>query len=321
MNALKGVVSAITPQSVKSYALSTAEYLSPVMTESQFQEKGMLTPEEFVVAGDMLVLKCPTWEWSGGDRSKARAHLPVDKQFLVTRNVPCIRRVNDLAGAADARSGHPLEDCAVDEDGWTSTPVQSFGARDLDAGSDADIQSISGPGDAPHPPGAGHSAEAKDDIPSMADFEEENLQDAHDDAALAVGGLCLDDGAGDKNIVRSRTYDISITYDKYYRCPRVWLYGYTEAHQPLSNHQIFEDLSADHANKTCTIESHPHLERGIFASIHPCRHAEVMKKLCEQLETGGATPRADQYLFLFLKFISTMIPTIDYDYTMSFEGF
>ena len=37
----------------------------PVLKESQFAEKGVLTPEEFVVAGDNLVYKCPTWEWYG----------------------------------------------------------------------------------------------------------------------------------------------------------------------------------------------------------------------------------------------------------------
>lgn len=40
-----------------------AEYFMPVLTTSQFQDKGVLTPEEFVAAGDNLVFKCPTWEW------------------------------------------------------------------------------------------------------------------------------------------------------------------------------------------------------------------------------------------------------------------
>ena len=40
-----------------------AEYLAPVLKQSQFAEKGVLTPEEFVAAGDNLVAKCPTWEW------------------------------------------------------------------------------------------------------------------------------------------------------------------------------------------------------------------------------------------------------------------
>ena len=44
------------------------------------------------------------------------------------------------------------------------------------------------------------------------------------------------EGDGD-DIVRTRTYDLLITYDKYYRVPRFWLVGYDEARQPLTPHQ------------------------------------------------------------------------------------
>jgi len=29
-------------------------------------------------------------------------------------------------------------------------------------------------------------------------------------------------------ILRTRTYDLHITYDKFYQTPRLWLYGYSE---------------------------------------------------------------------------------------------
>lgn len=32
----------------------------------------------------------------------------------------------------------------------------------------------------------------------------------------------------DGEIVRTRTYDLHITYDKYYQTPRLWLFGYDE---------------------------------------------------------------------------------------------
>jgi ubiquitin-like-conjugating enzyme ATG3 len=32
-----------------------------VLKESKFLESGKLTPEEFVLAGDQLTHKCPTW--------------------------------------------------------------------------------------------------------------------------------------------------------------------------------------------------------------------------------------------------------------------
>ena len=33
------------------------------LQESKFKESGMITAEEFVVAGDYLVYHCPTWSW------------------------------------------------------------------------------------------------------------------------------------------------------------------------------------------------------------------------------------------------------------------
>jgi ubiquitin-like-conjugating enzyme ATG3 len=38
------------------------EFFSPgTLKESKFLEKGILTPEEFVMAGEHLTHKCPTW--------------------------------------------------------------------------------------------------------------------------------------------------------------------------------------------------------------------------------------------------------------------
>ena len=118
--------------------------------------------------------------------------------------------------------------------------------------------------------------------------------------------------------MRTRTYDVSISYDKYYQCARVWLYGYSERRQPLTQPEVLQDISVDHALKTVTLEAHPHISTGagLHASIHPCKHAQVMKKLADELVASGHECRPEQYLFLFLKFISSVCPTIEYDYTV-----
>ncbi|OMH84886.1 Autophagy-related protein 3 [Zancudomyces culisetae] len=169
---------------------------------------------------------------------------------------------------------------------------------------------------------ADHVPEAANEIEEIDEIEEEsqNIEDIPD-----IEDYCNIESDGEEagvkqntNILRTRTYDISITYDKYYQTPRVWLCGYDEDDIPLSSKDIFEDISQEHAKKTVTIEPHPHLPTQ-QASIHPCKHANVMKKIIEMSIEGDREVRVEQYLIIFLKFISTVLPTIEYDYTMSSE--
>lgn len=44
-----------------------------------------------------------------------------------------------------------------------------------------------------------------------------------------------------------------------------------------------------------------------------------MKLILDNLARGGKEARVDQALFVFLKFIQSVVPTIDYDYTMSVD--
>jgi ubiquitin-like-conjugating enzyme ATG3 len=115
--------------------------------------------------------------------------------------------------------------------------------------------------------------------------------------------------------IPTRTYDLNITYDNYYRTPRLWLSGYDENNKPLTIEQMYEDISEDHAKKTVTFESHPHIPGTPMASIHPCRHAEVMKKLINLMAESGKELEVYSYLMVFLKFVQSVIPTIEYDYT------
>ena len=58
--------------------------------------------------------------------------------------------------------------------------------------------------------------------------------------------------------------------------------------------QILEDVSEEHARKTITVDPFPH--SGVpAASIHPCKHASVMKKLGNMAEANGKPLQVDRY--------------------------
>ena len=103
---------------IKTTGLKVAEFVTPVLKESKFQESGVITPEEFVAAGDHLVHHCPTWSWATGDEKYVKPYLPKDKQFLVTKNVPCYKRCRQL-------DEHELDHEQLVEgegaDGWLDT--------------------------------------------------------------------------------------------------------------------------------------------------------------------------------------------------------
>lgn len=112
----------------------------------------------------------------------------------------------------------------------------------------------------------------------------------------------------------NRVYNISITYDDYYHTPRMWLAGFDEDGKVLTEEQIFEDIMNEYQNETVTVLEHPHL--GVRqVSIHPCKHSEVMKNLINKAEENGGKIEPHQALFVFLKFMSSVMPTIEYDFT------
>ena len=266
---------------MQNFLHGIGEYITPVLKESRFRQAGVLSPEEFQKSGDFLVFKCPTWQWQSGDADRSRSWLPTEKQYLVTRNVTCARRVKDIESMV-------LED-AFSEEGWISSTLD---------------RNCAGP----------QQNREDDEIPDIdeLDIADNLIADVYDPAEYRP------QLAGGSTVIKYRTYDLYITYDKYYQTPRLWLFGFDENRKPLSPDQVFEDISQDHANKTVTIEQHPHLSISLV-SIHPCRHASVMKKLIVRMnERDGKeneTIRIDQYLMIFLKFISCIVPAIDYDHT------
>ncbi|EGC34048.1 hypothetical protein DICPUDRAFT_48588 [Dictyostelium purpureum] len=313
-------------QAVHKAYVKTVEKVTPTLSTSKFLEEGVLTPEEFVQAGDLLTDKCQTWTWESGDPSRNVSYLPKEKQFLLTRNVPCYSRVKTLENESNASKAEEINIEEDEEGGWIAPQSTVQDINDDD--DEPDISSLKiedkQTTTATKPAVTNNDDDEDDDgeIPDMDDFQDDNIVEEEDPAVLSKNTTTTTttnkESKEEDNILRTRTYDISITYDKYYQTPRVWLFGYDENRKPLKPEEIFEDISEDHAHKTVTIDSHPHL--GIsFAYIHPCRHASVMKKLIDKQSENGKEPRVDQYLFLFLKFISVVIPTIEYDFTLEFD--
>ncbi|OWM75706.1 autophagy-related protein 3 [Punica granatum] len=295
----------------------TVERITSPRTVSAFKEKGVLSVNEFIIAGDNLVSKCPTWSWESGEPSKRKPYLPAEKQFLITRNVPCLRRAASVEEEYEAAGGEVLLD-NEDDDGWLAThgkPRETKQDEDenLPSMENLEISKQSGIQSIP----SYFGGDEEEDIPDMAEFNDPDNLIETDPATLQSTYLVAHE-PDDDIILRTRTYDVSITYDKYYQTPRVWLTGYDESRMLLKPELVLEDVSQDHARKTVTIEDHPHLP-GKHASVHPCRHGAVMKKIIDVLMSRGVEPEVDKYLFLFLKFMASVIPTIEYDYTMDFD--
>jgi len=262
---------------------------------TKFLEEGVLTPEEFVAAGDLLVLKCPSWSWKEGNPKSLQKGLPKEKQFLITKNVASRMRVSALEATSTIAENKDVE-TDDGEGGWVATHTNEPRVKE------EDIPEI--PTEQKKQEGSDDDDAPEIDLDSLS--VKETAAEMADSATLSA------------NIVKTRTYDMSICYDQYHQTPRVWLFGYDENKTPLKPEAVLQDISQDHVNKTVTVAQHPHT--GIpQAYIHPCKHAAVMKRVIQRMNESGKTPRVDQYLFIFLKFIHAAIPTIEYDYTIEFD--
>ena len=269
------------PRSLHNVLHAARDYLTPTLKSTQFLERGQLTPEEFVIAGDYLARLSPGWKWCSGEARLAKTYLPPDKQFLVSRDCICRRRaVFDVSGEE------------TDEgEGWTRT------GRDVPAEEYEDMPDV-----------GQRILHVRDEL---ADFMDSTLMTIHDPSVAMI--IPETEEGGD------RLYDIYIVYDNAYRTPRIYMSGtIASCGMPLRPESMMEDLMQDYVAKTATLEKHPHVGGGQFVSIHPCRHAQTMKRLVDEMSTvGGGAPSIELYMFIFLKFISSVIPTIEYDLTMA----
>lgn len=167
--------------------------------------------------------------------------------------------------------------------------------------------------------GAGDDDDEEGEAMDMEDFEESGQLDNVDPSVAIVKPVEKKEPTSPEDLrVHTRTYDLHIVYNKYYQTPHLFLIGYDKDanRKLLSVEEMFEDVSQDNAKKTVTLEQHPHLGPSMIA-VHPCRHSDLMKKFINIAEEGGNELSVHSYLIIFLKFVQSVIPTINYDYSQN----
>ena len=344
---------------------------APLSHTSTFRSTGQLTPDEFLSAGDFLVYKFPSWAWADAATPAQRVpYFPPGKQYLVTRGVPCRRRVKDerFAGSEgedqlvrDMLQGSGGDVAGGEDDGWLKAGGSGNGGMSKSAEFNlGDVRNIDEHGR------VGEKIVDDDDDEEIPDMEDEE----DDDEAIIRDTR---PGSADEGL---RTYTLYITYTPYYRTPRLYLLGYDAAtNAPLLPLSMMEDIVGDYKDKTVTLEDFAFASPAIkTASVHPCKHASVMKVLLDradaalklrvekvrrgeeknkastmgmegliddtkslnlkparasQASSGGdgewevldeqqedVAIRVDQYLVVFLKFMASVTPGIEHDFTM-----
>lgn len=154
---------------VRSYIDTFRERTAAISHTSTFRETGQITPEEFVLAGDFLVFKFPSWQWADASSPAKRvSYLPEGKQFLVTRGVPCHRRLDDnFAGEAGqdetiVRDGFAAGEGATEDDGW----LRTGGMAASQEAKVRDVRTVDESGNL-------GAAEEEEEIPDMEDDEDD----------------------------------------------------------------------------------------------------------------------------------------------------
>ena len=153
---------------------------APLNHTSNFRATGQITPDEFIAAGDFLVYKFPSWSWADAATPAQRvSHFPAGKQYLVTRGVPCKRRVKggdreflgtdgeDEQIVRDMLSGPGEGGADGEDDGWLKA---GGGNGELTKSAEfrmQDVRTVDEDGK------VGEREETEDDIPDMEDEEDD----------------------------------------------------------------------------------------------------------------------------------------------------
>ncbi len=150
---------------------------APLSHQSTFRATGQITPEEFQAAGDFLVYKFPSWSWADAATPDRRvSYFPPGKQYLITRGVPCRRRVKDGLGLAGTGDGEdqvvrdmlqgPGGEVGDEDDGWLKAGSGNGG---MDKSAELRMKEVRTMDE----DGKTAKVEEEDDIPDMDDEDDD----------------------------------------------------------------------------------------------------------------------------------------------------
>lgn len=163
---------------IHSFIDPLRDRFAPINNTSNFRATGQITVDEFVAAGDFLVFKFPSWSWADAATPAQRSpHLPAGKQFLVTRGVPCRKRIkaDDFAGSSDDDQliKDMLQETGAEvggeDDGWLKAGGTSGGEDRKSAALMKDVKTVDEDGKEDE-----EGYETEEEIPDMEDEEEDD---------------------------------------------------------------------------------------------------------------------------------------------------
>lgn len=269
--------------------------LTGATTTSTFPDNGLLTPQEFEQAGDHLVKYFSAWSWQAAQTPHLRdSQLPTNKQYLVITQCVSRYRIADLDRAL-------TEELDTDADAMVVSKADDGPSNDSTAQSPLDTHEHSKNGNATSRP-----------------TENANADDLVDDnEACVVAPPDADDPTGSD----LRSYTLRVTYNKFFRMPSLWVGGFNSLQEPLTQEEIFEDVAQEYRAKTITLVRFPFAENLYLLEMHPCNHGNIMHRVVRGWKRLGwdpvTEPRVHLTLLVFLKMLSSVIPTISYDFTIT----
>lgn len=280
----------------KNWFVKQTNDLTPaqIPTKSVFLEDGRLLPEEFTSAGNQLIIACQAWSWSAAVKpGVTEPKLDAGKQFLKMTTVSRRRYKEEPASDVQViELDHDFKAIGAD----LPKTTEKYEQEEIPEKKEAPVI-------APKAKIRFEDEDDEEEIPVTKTPQSANAEAQKNDALADI---------------EKRIYEVHITYDRHYLTPRLWLAGTDYKNQPLKKEQIMEEIVPVYQEKTVTFDKQPHTGQEMV-NIHPCKHANVLKTFALTALENGNEVRPDQSLFLFLKFIASVVPTVELDFTVDLQ--